>query len=239
MHFVIMGCGRVGSSLARELTSMGHSVAIIDQDPEAFRKLPEDFPGQQVTGVGFDREVLIRASIEEAAGFAAVSSGDNSNIIAARVARETFGVTNTVVRVYDPSRDAVFERLGFDTVPTVRWTVDQVLHRLIPLGPHRVFNDPVTGISLIEADLDPSWYGRPVAALEAATQARVGYLQRGSRGLMVNEETIIQDGDIVKLVVPAERASGVQHVLMNNADAAGAEGSGVKDAAGAAQKHGW
>ncbi|MDK8318239.1 potassium channel family protein [Actinobaculum massiliense] len=217
MHFVIMGCGRVGATLARELASLGHSVAIIDQDPEAFRKLPEDFPGQEITGVGFDRDVLISASIEDAAGFAAVSSGDNSNIIAARVARESFGVTNTVVRVYDPTRGEVFERLGFDTVPTVRWTVDQVLRRLIPLGPHHLYTDAISGISLIEADLDPSWHGHTVGFIESATQARVAYLQRGARGVVVTEDTIVQDGDIIKLISPSRKAGGVQHILMNRA----------------------
>ena len=103
-----MGCGRVGAALALSLSAIGHSVAIIDQDAEAFRKLPEDFPGQQITGVGFDRDVLARANIDDAAGFAAVSSGDNANIIAARVARETFGLTNVVARVYDPTRAIIY-----------------------------------------------------------------------------------------------------------------------------------
>ena len=109
-----MGCGRVGSALALNLAKIGHSVAVIDQNPDAFRRLPEDFSGQQVTGVGFDHDSLIQAGIEDAHGFAAVSSGDNSNIIAARVVRETFGVTNVVTRIYDPTRAEIYERLGID-----------------------------------------------------------------------------------------------------------------------------
>ena len=99
MHVVIMGCGRVGSSLAIELEAAGHSVAIIDQAREAFRRLGPDFQGTTVTGVGFDRDVLREAGIEKADAFAAVSNGDNSNILAARVARENFGVKNVVARI--------------------------------------------------------------------------------------------------------------------------------------------
>src|SRR2546423_10148344 len=98
VHIVIMGCGRVGSTLAHSLEVLGHSVAIIDQDAGAFRRLPHDFTGRTVTGVGFDRDTLHEAGVEDAGAFAAVSSGDNSNIISARVARETFGVDHVVAR---------------------------------------------------------------------------------------------------------------------------------------------
>ena len=114
-----MGCGRVGSSLRSQLAPLRPHVAVIDQDPLAFRRLGENFPGRQVKGVGFDRETLIEAGIEQAGAFAAVSSGDNSNIIAARVARETFGVQHVVARIYDPKRAEVYERLGIPTVATV------------------------------------------------------------------------------------------------------------------------
>lgn len=104
MHVVIMGCGRVGSLLAIELEANGHSVAVIDQAKEAFRRLGPDFKGRTITGVGFDRDTLLEAGIEGADAFAAVSNGDNSNILAARVARESYGVTNVVARIYDPGR---------------------------------------------------------------------------------------------------------------------------------------
>ena len=132
MHIVIMGCGRVGSTLAHILEDRGNTVAVIDRDPEAFRRLRPSFKGDRVTGIGFDRDVLARAGIERADGFAAVSSGDNSNIIAARVARETFGVQQVAARIYDPRRAEVYERLGIPTVATVRWTADQILRKLLP-----------------------------------------------------------------------------------------------------------
>ena len=132
MHIVIMGCGRVGSTLAHILEERGHSVAVIDQDPEAFRKLRSSFKGNKITGIGFDQRVLEDAGIREAAAFAAVSSGDNSNVIAARVVRESFGVDRVAARIYDPRRADVYQRLGIPTVATVRWTADQMLRRLLP-----------------------------------------------------------------------------------------------------------
>ena len=129
-----MGCGRVGSSLAIELEAAGHSVAIIDQAREAFRRLGPNFKGQTVTGVGFDRDTLLEAGIEKADAFAAVSNGDNSNILAARVARETYGVQNTVARIYDPGRAEIYQRLGIPTVATVIWATDQIMRRIVPEG---------------------------------------------------------------------------------------------------------
>src|SRR5690349_19052536 len=137
-----MGCGRVGSMIATGLETRGHSVAVVDQDATAFRRLPRDFGGRQVVGVGFDRDTLVEAGIEQAWAFAAVSSGDNSNIISARVARETFGVDNVVARIYDPGRAEVYQRLGIPTVATVRWTVDQMLRRLLPHGSEPEWRDP-------------------------------------------------------------------------------------------------
>ncbi|MCF2706316.1 TrkA family potassium uptake protein [Arcanobacterium haemolyticum] len=214
MHFVIMGCGRVGSALAVNLTGMGHSVSIIDQNPDAFRRLPEDFSGQQVTGVGFDHDALVQAGIEDAHGFAAVSSGDNSNIIAARVVRETFGLTNVVTRIYDPTRAAIYERLGIATVPTVKWTADQVLRHLIPLGPHYEFNDAGAGMSIVSVDLDTSWFGKTVNDIEEASSSRVAWITRLGKGLLPTPDLVVQDGDSLRLVVPTNRAASAQHVLI-------------------------
>ena len=127
-----MGCGRVGSTLAKDFQSLGHSVAVIDQDREAFRRLGADFNGLTVAGIGFDRDTLIEAGIERADAFAAVSNGDNSNILAARVARETYGVKSVVARIYDPGRAEIYQRLGIPTVATVLWTTDQIMRRILP-----------------------------------------------------------------------------------------------------------
>ena len=212
-----MGCGRVGAALAINLSNIGHSVAVIDHDPDSFRRLPEDFSGQSVTGVGFDRESLLQAGIEDATGFAAVSSGDNSNIIAARVVRETFGLKNVVTRIYDPTRASVYERLGIPTVPTVKWTADQVLRHLIPLGPYVEYTDEVAEISLIRVDVSDHWFGRTVGEIEDATSAQVAYVTRLGQGLLPHRGFVLQDGDMLKILAPTDQAGAVQYILMHPA----------------------
>src|SRR4029079_11272492 len=129
-----MGCGRVGSALSASLERLGHEVAVIDKDAQAFRRLGPDFRGREGVGQGFHREVLIEAGAEKADAFAAVSSGDNSNIISARVARETFGIDRVVARIYDAKRAAVYERLGIPTVATVPWSTDRLMRMPAPDG---------------------------------------------------------------------------------------------------------
>ena len=195
-----MGCGRVGSTLATSLTSRGHSVAIIDQDAESFRRLGNEFEGRRVTGVGFDRDTLVMAGIEEADAFCAVSSGDNSNIIAARVARETFGVENVVARIYDPRRAQVYERLGIPTVATVRWTADQMLHRILPEGGHREWTDLSGKVVVAEVPFHHGWIGRRLRDLEQVADVRVAFVTRFGEGMLPPADAVIQDGDMLHVV---------------------------------------
>src|SRR5213078_3839545 len=173
-----MGCGRVGSTLAHILEDQGHSVAVIDQDADAFRRLGSGFKGRKITGSGFDRDVLIEAGIEEADAFAAVSSGDNSNIISARVVRESFGIQRVAARIYDPRRAEVYQRLGIPTVATVRWTADQMLRKLLPEGGEPLWRDPTGAIVLAEVAYSDKWVGEKVHALEEAARARVAFISR-------------------------------------------------------------
>ena len=192
-----MGCGRVGSALAKGLEAGGHSISIIDRDATAFRRLSPDLVGERVTGVGFDRDTLKEAGIERAGAFAAVSSGDNSNIIAARVARETFGIENVVARIYDPQRAEVYQKLGIPTVATVRWTADQVIRRLIPEGLLSEWRDPSGHIVLAEIAVAPAWVGHRVSQLEAQSGVRVSLLTRLGDGILPDAQTVVQDGDLV------------------------------------------
>jgi trk system potassium uptake protein TrkA len=212
VHVVIMGCGRVGSTLAHTLEARGHSVAIVDQDADAFRRLGAEFAGVTVTGIGFDRDVLREAGIERADAFAAVSSGDNSNIISARLARETFGVSRVVARIYDPKRAEVYERLGIPTVATVRWTADRIVRHLVPEGAVEMFRDPTSTVSIIEVPLHSGWIGRPVGTLEKAAGARVAYLMRFGVGALPNDTAVLQDGDQVYMLVTDDIAGAVTMV---------------------------
>jgi trk system potassium uptake protein TrkA len=209
VHIVIMGCGRVGSTLAHSLETRGHSVAVIDQNAEAFRRLPADFAGLTVAGVGFDQATLLEAGIENADAFAAVSSGDNSNIIAARVARETFGVERVVARIYDPKRAEVYERLGIPTVATVRWTADRMLRAIDPHGSAEIWRDATSSVSMVEVVLDPGWIGRRVHALEEATGTRVAFVMRFGLGALPTASMVLQEGDQVFMLVTDDIAETV------------------------------
>ncbi|KXK61438.1 potassium transporter TrkA [Micromonospora rosaria] len=209
MHVVIMGCGRVGSTLAQTLEARGHTVAVIDHDADAFRRLGPDFAGTTVTGAGFDGDVLRQAGIERADAFAAVSSGDNSNIISARLARETFGVSRVAARIYDQRRAQVFERLGIPTVATVRWTAERMLRHLVPDGAVEIFRDATSTVSIVEVPVHRDWIGRQVRDLEAACGARVAYLIRFGIGTLPTASTVVQEGDQVFMLVTDDIVAAV------------------------------
>ncbi|NKY41829.1 potassium channel family protein [Nocardia cerradoensis] len=205
MYVVIMGCGRVGSALARALVRIGHEVAVIDRDPGAFLRLGKDFPGERVTGVGFDRGVLTRAGIERAGAFAAVSNGDNSNIISARVARETFGVERVVARIYDAKRAAVYERLGIPTIATVPWTTDRFLRTLTGDETTATWRDPTGTGTVTELVLHEDWYGRTVRDLEDAVPVRVAFLVRFGQALLPTSKTVLQADDAVYIAAVSDK----------------------------------
>jgi trk system potassium uptake protein TrkA len=206
VHVVIMGCGRVGSTLARSLEDRNHTVAIIDSDPDAFRRLGPSFNGDKITGYGFDQGVLAKAGIARADAFAAVSSGDNSNIIAARVARETFGIQQVVARIYDPGRAEVYQRLGIPTVATVKWTADQVLRRLLPAGAEPDFRDPSGTIRLDQVPVPDKWIGQRTVKFQEETRSRIAWIDRLGEGMLPTRESVIQDGDLIHLVMREENA---------------------------------
>lgn len=213
MHFVIMGCGRVGSTLALNLEGQGHDVAVIDQVEGAFRRLGTQFEGRRITGVGFDRDTQREAGIERAHAFAAVSSGDNSNILAARVARETFGVANVVARIYDPGRAEIYQRLGIPTVATVRWTAEQMLRRLLPAGAAALFRDPSGRVVLAEVPVDVGWVGRSIADLQGAARFRVAFLTRLGEAMVPTDQTIFQEGDLLHASVAEDDLPQVEAAL--------------------------
>jgi len=208
-----MGCGRVGSSLATALEAAGHSVAIIDQSKDAFRRLGADFKGRTILGVGFDRDTLLEAGIDGADAFAAVSNGDNSNILAARVARENYGVTNVVARIYDPGRAEIYQRLGIPTVATVSWASDQILRRILPGGARSEWRDATGTVQLLEVHPHLNCYGRPISELETAAESRVAFLTRLSEALIPDEHTVLQDGDLVHMTIIDEKLAIAEAVL--------------------------
>ncbi|MCU1690212.1 MAG: trkA [Pseudonocardiales bacterium] len=203
-----MGCGRVGSRLSRQLEHLGHSVAVIDHDSNSFRRLGEEFSGITVTGEGFDQETLAAAGIERADAFAAVSSGDNSNIISARVARELFGVRVVVARIYDPKRAEVYERLGIPTVATVPWTSARLLETLLGDAASEQWRDGE--VVLLRVSAHDGWAGRRLADLETATGARAAYVTRFGTNRLPTPSMAIQAGDVLFLLATDDLVKGVQ-----------------------------
>jgi trk system potassium uptake protein TrkA len=220
VHVVIMGCGRVGANLAHQLEERGHRVSVVDQSEQAFRRLGPSFEGRTVAGIGFDPDVLRDAGIEEADGFAAVSSGDNSNVISARVARETFGVESVAARIYDPGRAEVYQRLGIPTVATVRWTADQLMRRLIPEGSSTEWIDPSGGVRLAEVHVSTRWIGRSVSDLERQTDVRIAFLTRYGKALLPDAGTAIQEGDLVHVVMRVDDGPRVVEAFERGPEAA-------------------
>lgn len=205
MHVVVVGCGRVGSGLARILEDGGHTVAVIDKNQKAFRRLPEGFGGTTVVGVGFDRDLLRQAGIEGAGALAAVTSGDNSNIMVARTAREVFGLERVIARIYDPRRAAIYERLGIPTIATVQWTTDRVLRRILPDAPATEWTDPSASVVLVERPVAASWAGRRLGDLDVPGLARVAALSRLGVGQVPDPDLVTQEGDVVYMSVGSDR----------------------------------
>jgi trk system potassium uptake protein TrkA len=219
VHVVIMGCGRVGSALAHTLDEAGHSVAVIDQDSSSFRKLHTDFGGTTVTGIGFDRDHLSAAGIQRAHAFAAVSSGDNSNILAARVARETFGVANVVARIYDPRRAEVYQRLGIPTVASVAWQTDQILRRILPESVDDEWRDGSGKVALAQLPYSDAWVGHRVSRLEQESGARIAFLTRYGEGLLPNADTVVQADDLIHVMLDPSRRADYAEVFARGPEA--------------------
>jgi trk system potassium uptake protein TrkA len=205
VHVVVVGCGRVGSGLAATLVGQGHTVAVIDRKATAFRRLPEGFTGDTIVGVGFDRTRLIAAGIERADALAAVTNGDNSNILIARTAREFFNVDRVVARIYDQRRAAIYERLGISTVATVGWAIERVLRRIEPETTGVEWVDPSAKVCLVERVVPASWAGHPLAGIELDGVTRLVALTRLGVAQLVSPALLAQEGDVVFVAVAGDR----------------------------------
>jgi trk system potassium uptake protein TrkA len=219
VHVVVVGCGRVGSELAGILEKQGHTVAVVDKRKDSFRRLPTGFGGYRIVGFGFDRDTLTEAGIQDAGALAAVTSGDNSNIMSARVARETFEVDRVVARIYDPRRAAIYQRLGIPTVATVSWTTDQVVRRLLP-GEHPAdWTDASGKVSLVERDLPGIWAGQRLSKLEEPGRFTLAAVTRLGAARVGEPDLVGQEGDVLHFMVDAGALDALQARLSGADDA--------------------
>jgi trk system potassium uptake protein TrkA len=246
MRVIVVGCGRVGSELAVRLQREGHMVSVIDKNANAFRRLPEGWGGQTVVGFGFDRDDLAQAGIHEAAAVAAVTSGDNTNILTARIARETYEIPHVVARIYDPRRAVIYQRLGIPTVATVSWTVDQVVRRMLPEEAVTAWTDPTGEVNLVEHLLPDTLCGHGYTELADGERFRPLMVTRGGHARLVGPSLVGQEGDVVHFAVRADATADLERRLAlagkagkgGSADVGAGADPGARGGASAVPLHG-
>ena len=217
MKLVIVGCGRVGSGLANSLSSEGHDIVVIDKSKRAFRRLDDGFPGQRIVGSGFDKDALTKAGASSADALAAVTSGDNSNILCARIARENYGIANGVARIYDPRRAEIYQRLGIPTVATVTWTIDQVRRWLLPDEAKSSWIDATGTLQVVERPLPASWAGRPLAGLSVPGRITLISVTRSGSARLDCNELVGQDSDMLQFAVATSAVAELSELLEGGA----------------------
>lgn len=204
MKVVVVGCGRVGSELAMLLSQEGNDVAVIDKDPRALQRLAMEWGGKGVVGFGFDRDALEEAGVSGADALAAVTNGDNSNILTARIAKETYQVPNVVARIYDPRRAVIYRRLGIPTVATVTWTVDQVVQRLLPERRATEWSAPTGEVVMVESAVPGRWVGYRLDELEVPGRIRIVALSRAGKPQIPKPGIVGQEADVLYVSLLAD-----------------------------------
>jgi trk system potassium uptake protein TrkA len=212
MHIVVIGCGRVGSELAMQLSDEGHSVVVVDKNRDALRRLTR-FNGKALVGSGFDRDILQEADANQADALAAVTSGDNTNILCARIARDNYAIKNVVARIYDPQRAHIYMKLGIPTVATSLWTTQQVKRWITPPEIEVEWTDGTATLHLVERIAPDSLAGNPISQLNNSEHIRVVGLVRGGVGRVNVDDLFAQEGDILELLVTPQGLIELQEKL--------------------------
>jgi trk system potassium uptake protein TrkA len=213
MQIIIMGCGRVGSQTANLLSEAGHSISVIDIDEKSFLRLGKNFSGKKILGFGYDKEVLERAGIEEADAFAALSPGDNRNIIGALIAKKEYRVPIVVARIYDPVRAIVYNKLGITTISPTRWGANKIKELIC-------YNDINSQLSLgngeveiIEIEVPHSIKGFTYDKINAPGEIMVTAITRLGRAFVPVVGSEIKEGDIMHVAVASESISKLKGFL--------------------------
>lgn len=213
MKVIVVGCGRMGAELALALAREGKEVTVVDRDRRAFARLGAGFAGETLEGVGFDRDVLLRAGVERSDALAALTSGDNANIVTARIARTIFRVPKVVARVYDPRRAEVYARLGLQTVSTTAWGASRVQQLLVHGELNVIRNIGAGGLSIVEHEVPSHWVGRDVGHVSVPGSISVTAILRREIALLPAQETIFQQGDLVVIAVLAHARGRLEELL--------------------------
>jgi trk system potassium uptake protein TrkA len=213
MKILIIGCGRVGAGLAQILIGRGHSVTIVDKDPLAFEKLEEKFKGQKIQGIGFDREVLLKAGIERADGVAAVTSSDEANVVASRIARDIFHVPRVVARLYDVRQAEIYKRLGIQTIAPTGWGINRIADLLLYSPLETVLSLGSGDVELMVAEVPPLLVGRTVRDLTVAGEIHVVSITRANKTFLPTQGTIFREEDLLHLAVLTTSTNRLKELL--------------------------
>ena len=203
MRVIVMGCGKVGEQLCRKLVSSGNDVTVIDADVVNLDHLGDDFRGRKVIGIGFDRDVLVQAGIEECEAFAATSPIDNANIVAARIARNIFHVPRVVARLYDPRRAEIYRRLGLVTISMTTWGAERIYEMITHTNLDPIMSFGRGEVSLITLEIPPHLEGRRVKDLNVPGEIQVMVITREGEAILPVMGSEFHSGDLVHLVVHA------------------------------------
>ncbi len=213
MRAIVVGCGRVGSLLTRLLEQDGHQVVVVDRDAAAFRRLYPQFRGRTVTGIGFDRDTLREAGIERTDAFAAVTSGDNSNFVAATVASDTFRVPSVVARIYDPQREQIYRRLGIHTISSTSWGANKIKRLLVHADLYERAELGNGEVEILELHISAFNAGRAVRDVALAGEALIFAIVRAGRAFIPMPGMVLEEGDIVHLSVDRGAIDRIQGLL--------------------------
>jgi len=213
MYVIVVGCGRVGASSAAELARGGHEVTVIDRESRTFRLLPSGFSGTTVVGTGFDRDVLEQARVTEADALVAVTSGDNTNIVVARVAKEIYRVPDVVARIYDPQRADIYRRYGIQTFAPTAWSAGKIVEFVVSPHLERELAFGAGEVQLMEAWVPAHLVGKPVGDLEVPAEIRVALVVRMGKGLIPVSGTHFEEDDQVHVIVHQSAVEKFQKMM--------------------------
>ncbi len=213
MRAIILGCGRLGASIANLLFKEGHEVSVIDNDPDAFRRLSKDFIGKKLVGIGFDRDILLESGIETADAFIAVSRGDNHNVVSSLIAKNIFKVPRVVARIYDPERAKLYWSLGIATISPVSWAANQIKSYLFYHEFNTLCSFGQADVVIIEVECPHHLLGRSVEELHSPQEIEVIAISRQGRSRIPIPGTILEEGDILHIAVSAEAMQRLKGIL--------------------------
>jgi trk system potassium uptake protein TrkA len=213
MKILIIGCGRVGAGLATTLVGRGHSVTIVDKDPFAFEKLGDHFKGRTIPGIGFDREILLKAGIERADGVAAVTVSDEANVVASRIARDIFHVPKVVARLYDIRQAEIYKRLGIQTIAPTGWGINRIADLLLYSPLETVFSLGSGEVELIMVDIPQLLVGKTVRDLTVAGEIHAVAITRANKTSLPTIGTILREGDQLHLAVLTTSGDRLKELL--------------------------